>query len=81
MEQPAWLMPMDRGDEELLERAYQRRVELMGQPGVRWVRMTLEARGVTFVMEEQGGAQRAEWMPRHQEPADGGSPNGAYDRE
>jgi hypothetical protein len=48
---------------------------------VRWVRMTLEARGVTFVMEEQGGAQRAEWMPRHQEPADGGSPNGAYDRE
>ena len=81
MEQPAWRMPMDQGDAALLDRAYQRRLELMGQPGVRWVRMTLEARGVTFVMEEQGGAQRAEWMPRDQEPADGGSPNGAYDRE
>jgi len=81
MEQPAWLVPMDRGDEELLDRAYRRRVELMGQPGVRWVRMTLEARGVTFVLEDGAGSKRSEWMPRHQEPADGGSPNGAYDRD
>lgn len=81
MELPAWLEPMDRGDEELLDRAYQRRVELMGQTGVRWVRMTLEARGVSFVLEESGGAKRTEWMPRVSEPADGGSANGAYDRE
>lgn len=81
MERPAWLTPMDRGDEDLLERAYQRRFELMAQPGIRWVRMTLEAAGVSFVLEEQGGARRAEWIPRQQLPADGGSPNGAYDRD
>lgn len=81
METPDWLEPMDRGDEELLDRAYQRRVELLSQPGVRWVRMTLEARGVSFVMEDGGGGKRIEWMPRHREPADGGSPNSEYDRE
>jgi hypothetical protein len=78
---PDWLVPMDRGDEDLLDRAYRRRVELMGQPGVRWVRMTLEARGVTFVTEDGRGGKRTEWMPRCSEPADGGSPNGDYDRE
>lgn len=81
MERPDWLLPMDRGDEDLLDRAYQRRVELMGQPGVRWVRMTLETRGVTFVLEDQSGCKRTEWLPRVKEPGDGGSPNGGYDRE
>lgn len=81
MRMPAWLEPMDRGEEQLLDRAYQRRVELLAQPGVRWVRMTLEARGVTFVLEESSGVKRTEWMPRCSDPADGGSPNGAYDRE
>lgn len=81
MVSPDWLVSVDRGDEELLDRAYRRRVELMGQPGVRWVRMTLEARGVTFVLEDGTGSKRTEWMPRLTDPADGGSPNSAYDRE
>jgi len=81
MELPAWLRQMDRGDEELLNRAYARRHELLAQPGIKWVRMTLEARGVTFVLEERSGAERVEWMARQHEPADGGSGNGAYDRE
>lgn len=81
MKVPAWLEPMDRGDEQLLERAYQRRIELLGQPGVNWVRMTLESRGVSFVLEESSGAKRTEWMPRCSEPGDGGSPNGDYDRD
>lgn len=55
---------MDQQDEDLLERAYRRRMELMAQPGVRWVRMTLEKRGVTFVVEGAGGVQRSEWMER-----------------
>jgi hypothetical protein len=72
---------MDQGDEDLLDRAYRRRIELMAQPSVRWVRMTLESRGVSFVIEEKGGLQWAEWMPRQLEPGDGGAPNGEYDRE
>jgi hypothetical protein len=81
MELPAWLGAMDRGDEELLDRAYARRHELLAQPETKWVRMTLEARGVTFVLEERSGAERTEWMARQYEPADSGSGNGAYDRE
>lgn len=81
MDTPDWLEPMDRGDEELLDRAYRRRLELLSQPGVRWVRMTLEARGVSFVMGDGGDGKRTEWMPRHCEPADGGSPNSGYDRD
>lgn len=72
---------MDRGDEDLLDRAYERRAELLAQPGIRWVRMHLEKRGVSLVVEEAGGGRRAEWLPRVSEPADGGPGNGEYDRE
>jgi hypothetical protein len=72
---------VDRGDEDLLDRAYERRAELLAQPGIRWVRMHLEKRGVSLVVEETGGGQRAEWLPRTSEPADGGAGNGDYDRE
>lgn len=71
---------MDRGDEELLDRAYDRRAELLGQPGIRWVRMHLERRGVSLVIEEAAGSLRTEWLPRVPEPADGGAANGEYDR-
>lgn len=71
---------MDRVDEDLLDRAYERRAELLAQPGVRWVRMHLEKRGVTLVVEEATGTLRSEWMPRAADPADGGVANGDYDR-
>jgi hypothetical protein len=71
---------MDRVDEDLLDRAYERRAELLAQPGVRWVRMHLEKRGVTLVVEEATGTLRSEWMPRAADPADGGAANGDYDR-
>lgn len=72
---------VDRTDENLLDRAYDRRAELLAQPGVRWVRMHLEKRGVTLVIEEAAGGLRSEWLARGSEPADGGAANGNYDRE
>jgi len=72
---------VDRVDEDLLDRAYERRAELLAQPGVRWVRMNLEKRGVTLVVEERAGTLRSEWLPRATDPADGGAANSRYDRE
>lgn len=72
---------VDRSEEDLLDRAYSRRAELLAQPGVRWVRMNLDRRGVSLVVEEEGGDLRAEWLGRAPEPADGGAGNGDYDRE
>jgi hypothetical protein len=72
---------VDTRDEDLLDRAYERRAELLAQPGVRWVRMHLEKRGVTLVVEEASGGLKTEWMARTSPPADGGAPNSGYDRE
>lgn len=72
---------MDRSDVELMERAYARRIELLAQPGVRWVAMRLHGDGVLLTVQEESGDQLSEWVPASAEPADGGCGNGAYDRE
>ena len=72
---------MDSHEEDLLDRAYERRADLLRQSGTRWVRMNLERSGVTLIVEETGGSVRREWLLRVVEPADGGAGNGEYDRE
>ena len=72
---------MDSHEEDLLDRAYERRADLLRQSGTRWVRMNLERSGVTLIVEETGGNVRREWLPRVAEPADGGAGNAEYDRE
>jgi hypothetical protein len=72
---------MDRCDEDLLDRAYQRRFELLSQPGLRWVRMHLERSGVTLVCESADGGIRTEFLERRVDPADGDAANGGYDRD
>jgi len=72
---------VDSHEEDLLDRAYERRADLLRQSGTRWVRMNLERSGVTLIVEETGGKVRREWLPRVAEPADGGAGNGEYDRE
>lgn len=49
---------------DLLDRAYQRRSELMKLDGVRWVRMHIAPRGVVLTIGEDGGEKRTEWVLR-----------------
>jgi hypothetical protein len=60
---------MDGREMDLLDRAYQRRSELMKLDGVRWVRMHIAPRGVVLTIGEDGGEKRTEWVPR--EPGEG----------
>ena len=72
---------MNRCEEELLDRAYQRRAELLAEPGLRWVRMHLEASSVTLIIESAEGELTREVLQRQSEPGDGRAGNGAYDRD
>jgi hypothetical protein len=72
---------MDQADADLMERAYARRIELLAQPGVKWVTMWLSGDGVILTAEEESGDRLGEWIARRVDPADGGAGNGEYDRE
>jgi len=72
---------MNRCEEELLDRAYQRRAELLAEPGLRWVRMHLETNSVTLVIESAEGELTREVLQRQSEPGDGRAGNGSYDRD
>lgn len=72
---------MNRCEEELLDRAYQRRAELLAEPGLRWVRMHLETDSVTLVIESAEGELTREVLQRQSEPGDGRAGNGSYDRD
>ena len=72
---------MDQADADLMDRAYARRIELLAQPGVKWVTMWLHGDGVILTAEEESGDCLGEWVGRRVDPADRGCGNGAYDRE
>lgn len=78
---PPGVMLMDRSVEDLLDRAYRRRAELMALPEPGWVRMHLEANGITLVRESANGDIHTEVFRHDADPGDGGAGNGAYDRE
>jgi len=72
---------MNRCEEELLDRAYRRRAELLAEPGLRWVRMHLETNSVTLIIESAEGELTREVLQRQSEPGDGRAGNGSYDRD
>jgi hypothetical protein len=77
-----WARCVDRRELDAMQRAYQRRDELLRSGGARQVEMVQEARGVTLKVIEPDGGRRVEWVSRlTSDPADGGSANSAYDRE
>ena len=54
---------------DLLDRAYLRRSELLGQEDVRWVRMVIDPGGVLLTIGERAGGERNERLVR--DPAAG----------
>lgn len=48
----------------LLDRAYDRRAELLDDPAVSWVRMGMDTHGVTFTIGMKDGSKEVEFLPR-----------------
>lgn len=48
----------------VMDRAYERRCELLNEEGVKGVRMTLDPYGVTLTVVRQDGSFDAEFLPK-----------------
>lgn len=48
----------------VMDRAYERRHELLAQEGVSWVRMLLDNHGVTLTICHHDGGKEVEFLPK-----------------
>ena len=57
---------MDTREVGLMDRAYDRRKELLEDPTVSWVSMNMDKHGVTLTICESEGSKRVEFLPREE---------------
>lgn len=50
----------------VMDRAYQRRQELLAQEGVKWVAMKLDPHGVTLTITRRDGSHDVEFLSREE---------------